>query len=70
MFIKMSDAKPLLAPLDTASKEFGAAIAALCAFGETGGDDGPELTALLDRLNETGEKFRGIMRQLEDLHVA
>lgn len=69
MFIKLSDARPLLAPLDAASKEYSAAIAALRAFDETG-EDGPELTALINRMHETGEKFRGIMRQLEDLRVA
>ena len=69
MILKMSDAKPLLAPLDAAGKDFSAAIAALRAFGEAGGEDGPELTALIERLDKSGEKFRGIMRQLENLSV-
>ena len=69
MILKLSDAKPLLGPLDIASKEYSEAIAALNAFSEAGGEDGPELTALIGRMNEAGEKFRVIVRQLEALDV-
>ena len=69
MILKMSDAKPLLGPLDVASKEYSAAISALHAFGERGGQDGSELTAIIERMNEAGERFRAVMRQLEDLSV-
>ena len=69
MILKMKDAKPLLGPLDVASKEYSATIAALYAFCERGGQDGSELTALIGRMNEAGERFRVVMRQLEDLSV-
>ena len=69
MIVKMSDARPLLGPLDAAGKEFSAAIAALNAFGEAGGENGSELTALIERLDEAGEKFNSIMRQLDAVRV-